>query len=733
MLRREIGFALVGALLLNALPARAAESSPENWTNYLVVTYESSARGSLPLGVQAVRREDERVIVDLGRKALPSDLRRFTDDRVARVEPVIKMRAALEPSDPRYGEQWGTEDTRSADYSVHAETAWDLTTGSADIVVAVLDTGITVHTEFVGRLVDGYDFIDDVATANDGDGRDADPSDPGDWDAWDDSSWHGTHVAGIIGATGNNGAGIAGLNWVSKILPVRVLGTGGGYDTDIADAIRWAAGLEVEGAPVNENPANVINLSLGGFGDCGSYVQEAIDDAREAGSIVVVAAGNNAADASLFSPANCNGVITVAATAQNGRRAYYSNYGESVEIAAPGGDYHVDNEILSTINLGTTTPGAQGYTWYQGTSMAAPYVSGVISLLLSLDPTLTESEVLDLIAETATPFPSHSASHSCSTANMCGAGIINAADLLSAVNPAGAAQTIDFPEVADQYLGIGTFDPGATSDQGLTISYTATPAGVCTISGDKVRVLAVGTCTVTARQRGTMAVRRADPVSRDVTILPAVAPSLLTDFAFDAVPFVGTPVDSTQETWSGGPTPSVGYLWYRCSRTGEATTSSRTPSGCTRINGATAASYTPVAADLGRYLRVAATASNVANRRGVTRVSVTSAVVVGAPIFDRGPSASSSPRVGRSVSAGLGRVQGTAPIVTELQWYRCTGRVSSSSSELDGRCSAIDGETGGSYLPVVGDIGFYLMIRVTATNAHGSASTYSASSRNAVR
>ena len=164
-------------------------------------------------------------------------------------------------------------------------------------------------------------------SANDGDGRDSNPSDPGDWvaanecfagSAASNSSWHGTHVAGTIGAASNNGVGVAGINWSSKILPVRVLGKCGGTISDIADGMRWSAGLPVPGVPANANPAKVLNLSLGGSGACDATYQNAINAIVAAGTTVVVSAGNSNANASGFRPANCNGVITVAATNRNG-------------------------------------------------------------------------------------------------------------------------------------------------------------------------------------------------------------------------------------------------------------------------------------------------------------------------------------------------------------------------------------------------------------------------------
>jgi serine protease len=355
-------------------------------------------------------------------------------------EPDVIMQHTLEPNDPLYSDQWHYFAPSAGNYGINAPAAWDITTGSSSIVVAVIDTGITNHIEFVGRTVPGYDFISDVQVANDGNGRDSDPSDPGDWitAAENDSgifagcgvrnsSWHGTHTAGTIGAASNNGTGVAGINWNSKILPVRVLGKCGGYTSDIIDAMNWAAGLNVSGVPANANPAKVENLSLGGSGSCGIPLQNAINAITAAGATIVVSAGNSNADAINFMPANCNGVITVAATNRIGSRAGYSNYGSTVEISAPGGD--TSNGILSTLNTGTQGPVADTYAYYQGTSMAAPHVSGVISLLYSLNPALTSSQVLQIIQNTATNFPAGS---SCDT-SMCGSGIVNAGTAIASI------------------------------------------------------------------------------------------------------------------------------------------------------------------------------------------------------------------------------------------------------------------------------------------------------------
>jgi serine protease len=307
--------------------------------------------------------------------------------------------------------------------------AWRRTVGDPSVHVAVLDTGILgTHEDLAGQWSGGYDFISTASTARDGDGRDADPTDEGDWH-WltGPSSWHGSHVAGTIAAATNNGIGGAGIAYGATIQPVRVLGRLGGLSSDIIDAIRWAAGLSVPGAPDNPNPAKVQNMSLGGTGACDSFYQSAIDDAVAAGSVVVVAAGNSSADAANFSPASCKGVITVASVDRTGDIAWYSNFGSSVEISAPGGDTSTgsgENGVLSTINSGAQTAEDDAYAFYQGTSMAAPHVAGVIALMFSVDPALTPTDVVTILQLAARPFRKGSTCRADRT--LCGAGILSA-------------------------------------------------------------------------------------------------------------------------------------------------------------------------------------------------------------------------------------------------------------------------------------------------------------------
>jgi serine protease len=364
------------------------------------------------------------------------------DPNVEYAEPDYLMRAALTPNDPRYNEQWNFLEFTGG---INVPAAWDRATGSG-VVVAVLDTGYRPHADLNGNILPGYDFISDLFTANDGDGRDSDARDPGDWedpgacgphDPFDlvPSTWHGTHVAGIIAARTNNARGVAGVAFNARIVPVRVLGKCGGFTSDIADGVLWAAGIPVPGLPGNANPAKVINMSLGHSASCGNTMQSAINSARSLGVSIIAGAGNSNSDASNFTPANCSGVVTVAAVNRSGGKSSFSNAGWVVELAAPGGEKPTSsNSILSTLNSGTTTPGADSYVLYDGTSMAAPHVSGIAALMLSVKSTLKPDDVTYLLQST-----SHRFANACVE---CGAGIVNARAAVEAAagTPPGIAE-----------------------------------------------------------------------------------------------------------------------------------------------------------------------------------------------------------------------------------------------------------------------------------------------------
>ena len=360
---------------------------------------------------------------------------------VVSAEPDVMRTSTVVPNDPRFSEQWYLQTPGSSTQGIDLPSAWDITRGSSSVVVAVIDTGRLDHPELSGRLVDGYDFVSQTKNSKDGDGWDSDETDVGDWSESDDplytctvgdpfksSSWHGTHVSGIIAANADNSVGIAGVAPNVRVQHVRVLGTCGGRTSDEAVAIRWAAGLPVDGVPLNPTPAKVINLSLGSQTACAAVEQAAIDEAVAAGVTVVVAAGNAGLDLDTndFAPSKCANVISVAALRFDGSRASYTNYGSSIDVAAPGGP----GGILSLQNGGTRTADSSWtYGYKQGTSMSTPIVSGIAALVLSVNPNLTPAQVESIIESSARPFPtgvSTPCSSNPSDTFHCGTGIADA-------------------------------------------------------------------------------------------------------------------------------------------------------------------------------------------------------------------------------------------------------------------------------------------------------------------
>jgi subtilisin family serine protease len=329
---------------------------------------------------------------------------------------------------------------------MNAIAAWKTEKGSRDVVVAVIDTGILLDHPDIrdsGNVLPGYNMVRMAP------GRSPDPNDPGDAcpPLQPYPSWHGTHVAGTIGAVGsNNSHGSTGINWNVSVLPVRVLGKCGGDIQDIADAIKWAAGLEVPDpshpvdgrpgpTPVNKHPAHIINLSLGLQRACTEenmgYLIEAINVARAAGAVVVAAAGNEGVDVKDFSPGGCSGVISVAAGNREGHLSSYSNYG-AVTIMAPGGELKLSDEeelrspraVWSVVQVNEKN--REGIEGMPGTSMAAPHVSGAIALALARHPDWRGKP--DLIArklrESAFPLTNSACP------NPCGVGQLDAVKLI---------------------------------------------------------------------------------------------------------------------------------------------------------------------------------------------------------------------------------------------------------------------------------------------------------------
>lgn len=498
--------------------------------------------------------------------------------------------------------------------SINAPAAWDVTTGSASVIVAVLDTGVRLdHPDLAGQFVAGYDMIGygspgamANAIANDGGGPDADPSDPGDWVSQadvnggslgsgcdssdiDNSSWHGTRVSGLVAATSNNGLGMAGVGWGLKIMPIRVLGKCGGYDSDIMAGMKWAAGIAVPGLPANAHKAKVLNLSLGGSGACGTsgagaLYRDTISQVTAAGSSIVVAAGNSAGQA-VGMPGNCPGVITVVALRHVGTKVGFSSLGSEVTIAAPGGNcinlgtgQPCLYPMVSTTNSGATTPvPADGATTGSGasvgTSFSAPIVSGIVGLMASVRPGLTAAEATQILKRTSRPFPTTGGGslsdgnppqcHAPNTAEQlecycttstCGAGMVDAE---AAVAAAAALNGVTVTVTQSPASGL-------TAGQTLTLTAAASglPAGRTVAStawvledgGGIVTAFASGantsTATITPTAAGTFKVRA------EVTDNTGLVYSQPATISVAAAPVVNPPAAS-----GGGGGGSMSAVW----------------------------------------------------------------------------------------------------------------------------------------------------------------------------
>jgi len=298
-----------------------------------------------------------------------------TESGVRYAEPNYRGSAAFTPDDSRFDDQYAPEMVSSLD-------AWDHVTGTSDVTLAVLDTGVKYdHDDLAPNMDDsvpnhGRDFVN-----NDGDPY---PDDISDNDGNSTVEAHGTHVAGILGAATDNGTGVAGISDCS-ILVGRVLDSEAyGYYSDWADGIQWAA----------DQGADVINLSLGGTSSS-SLLQDALQYARANGALPVAAAHNDGEESVRY-PAAYPESVAVSALNESGGFAYYSNYGDPIDLTAPG------SSVLSTYPTDTDTgePG-DDYVNFRGTSMATPVVAGVAGLVLSYDDTLSVDELETVLASTA--------------------------------------------------------------------------------------------------------------------------------------------------------------------------------------------------------------------------------------------------------------------------------------------------------------------------------------------
>jgi len=353
--------------------------------------------------------------------------------------------------------------------------------------------------------VTGFDFISDPAVANDGDGCDPDPEDPGDL-ALGGSSYHGTHVAGTLAArtsfASGDSTGVAGVAWNARVMPLRVLGVGGGTDADIMEALRYAAGRATSCAGTTSTPARIVNMSLSGPGFSQGF-QNLITDLRDhAGMIFVAAAGNSASSQPEY-PAAFAGVISVSAVGPTKALAPYSNFGSSIDVAAPGGDFtrDVDGDGFPDGVLSTFFSDAHGfgYGFYQGTSMATPHVAGVLALMLGINPGLTPADIDNALN-------AHQITENIGSAQFFGNGLIDAARaVVRAAGSSGSTVVDSVLRVDPDGLNFGfiTTELHLSATNGGDDRQPLTVTGVTATTDDGAPWLAVSPEAVDASGLGT--------------------------------------------------------------------------------------------------------------------------------------------------------------------------------------------------------------------------------------
>lgn len=312
------------------------------------------------------------------------------------------------PNDPSFGQQYGLHNTGqviqgstgTVDADIDAPAAWDLHTGTGDITLAVVDSGVNAHTNFSARLITGWNTVQDNNT-----------------NTTDFDCPHGTHVAGIAGATGNDALGVAGVNWGVTLQSVKVLTGCFGNETDCGEGLMWAA----------DNGANICTMSLQYYTGI-TFFSDAVNYAHDAGLLLIAATGNNQGRLVAF-PAKFANCMAVGATNNKDVVATFSNYGPETDVSAPG------ENVYSTYYPNT-------YSYLSGTSMATPHVSGLASLIWSYNPTLTNDEIEQILKDTSED------KGTVGWDEKYGFGRVNAYEALLAANGGGGGDPIECADIS---------------------------------------------------------------------------------------------------------------------------------------------------------------------------------------------------------------------------------------------------------------------------------------------
>jgi thermitase len=652
----------VAAVLASLLLASGGSSAPGGQALLLVKFAPGLDRHASDVALSAVGATDLGENTDIGVQmvSVPSDgagnvLGRLKNaEGVEFAEPDATAEAADVPNDPSYSLQWGLA-------KIDAPDAWTTDHGSSNVVVAVVDTGVSLsHPDLASKIVGSVNFSSS-STA-------------------DDVNGHGSHVAGIIAAATNNGVGVAGLGWNTDILNVKALDdSGSGLYSNVINGITWAA----------DHGADVINLSLGGTMDSPA-LESAVDYAWSKGAVVVAAAGNSASSAPFY-PAYYPNAIAVAATTDLDKLASFSDYGDWVDVAAPG------------ISIYSTVPG--GYQYMSGTSMAAPYVSGLAALLFAEG--LTNDQVRSRIQTTADNIgvagigsgridayrAVTQTSQPSPPANTAAPAITGSAVVANTLQASAGTWTGSPSSYAYQWQRCDLTGANCTAISGATLSsylLSSTDAG-STIRAQVTASNTAGSATSTSAQTGVVTT---GPPS--VSSLPTVSGT-----AQD-----GQVLQTTTGTWTGSPT-GYAYQWLRCDSSG---------ANCLSIAGASSSSYQVASADVGSTIRSQVTGTNSSGSANAT--SAATALVAAAPPVDTGlPSVTGTASQGQTLSSSAGSWSGASPMTYAYQWLRCNSAGSS--------CTTLSGATSATYVAQSSDVGSTLRATVSASNGDGTATANS--------